>query len=93
MSVVLAAVGDVLVDREAPAEALAGVAPLLEAADLAFGNFEGVLTDTELPRPGAESTVVATANAAPLGVFDVMSLANNHTVDAGPAGFTTRSSR
>lgn len=83
----LAAVGDVLVDRARPERALQGVAPVLEAADLVFGNFEGVLTDRHPPLPGmTASTVVATVNAAPLSVFDVMSVANNHAMDAGRGG-------
>ncbi|MEU5432231.1 CapA family protein [Streptomyces sp. NPDC020719] len=83
----IAAVGDVLVDRTDPGRALEGVQPVLAAADLVFGNFEGVLTDTFRATPGAPaSTVVATANAVPLSVFDVMSLANNHAMDAGYGG-------
>lgn len=86
---VIAAVGDVLIDRANPAEALAGVAEVLGAADLVFGNFEGVLTDIHAPAPGmASATVVPTANAAPLGLFDVMSVANNHALDAGYGGLT-----
>ncbi|MFE3185448.1 CapA family protein [Streptomyces violascens] len=83
----IAAVGDVLIDRARPDRALEGVAPVLAAADLVFGNFEGVLTDRHGPTPGmTASTVVATANAVPLSVFDVMSLANNHAMDAGRGG-------
>jgi hypothetical protein len=86
---VIAAVGDVLIDRADPAGALAGVADLLSAADLVFGNFEGVLTDVHAPTPGMSSaTVVPTANASPLGLFDVMSVANNHAMDAGYGGLT-----
>ncbi|MEV3861652.1 CapA family protein [Streptomyces sp. NPDC050095] len=85
----LAAVGDVLVDRARPEHALDGVRPLLDAADLVLGNFEGVLTDTHPVAPGmTASTVVATANAAPLSAFDVLSLANNHAMDAGHGGLT-----
>jgi hypothetical protein len=80
-------VGDVLIERPEAGAALAGVAPLLERADVSFGNFEGVLTDEHEPVPGApEATVVARSNAAALEVFDVMSVANNHTMDAGYGG-------
>jgi len=83
----LAAAGDVLVNREHPAEATAQIAPLLEEADIAFCNFEGALTDTQEPGPGAShGCVVPTANAAALDAFDVVSLANNHALDAGYAG-------
>jgi hypothetical protein len=83
----LAAVGDVLVERPDPDGALAGVGPLLTAADVAFGNFEGVLSDTHAVVPGASrAAVVPPANASGLGMFDVMSLANNHAMDAGEGG-------
>ncbi len=87
--VFLAAVGDVLVDRPNPDEALAGVRPLLDAADVVFGNFEGVLTDKHAVVPGASrAAVVPQGNASPLAIFDVMSLANNHSMDAGGGGLT-----
>ncbi|MFH8349578.1 CapA family protein [Streptomyces sp. NPDC018045] len=86
-SFTLAAAGDVLIDRPRPATALAAVAPLLNGADLAFANFEGVLTDTQEPAPGsAHATVVPTANADGLHGLDVVSLANNHSMDAGHQG-------
>jgi poly-gamma-glutamate synthesis protein (capsule biosynthesis protein) len=86
-AVVLAAVGDVLVDRADPEGALAGVHPVLAAADVVFGNFEGVLSDTHTVVPGASrAAVVPPGNAAGLDVFDVLSLANNHAMDAGGGG-------
>ena len=84
---VIAAVGDVFVDRPEPAEALSGIAPLLEACDVTFANFEGVVTDRHAPVPGAsDASIVPPAQAEPLGVFDVLSLANNHALDAGHGG-------
>jgi Bacterial capsule synthesis protein PGA_cap len=84
---VIAAVGDVFVDRPEPAEALSGIAPLLEAADVTFANFEGVVTDRHAPVPGAsDASIVPPAQAEPLRVFDVLSLANNHALDAGHGG-------
>jgi poly-gamma-glutamate synthesis protein (capsule biosynthesis protein) len=83
----LAAVGDVFVERQDARSALAGIRPLLDAADVVFGNFEGVLTDKNVVIPGASSaSVAATAHAAGLAGFDVMSLANNHAMDAGHGG-------
>jgi poly-gamma-glutamate synthesis protein (capsule biosynthesis protein) len=83
----LAAVGDVLIDRPQPCSALAAVQPILSAADVVFGNFEGVLSDATPASPGVPgSSVVATSNAEPLTVFDVLSLANNHVMDAGYSG-------
>jgi poly-gamma-glutamate synthesis protein (capsule biosynthesis protein) len=85
--VTIAAVGDVFVDRPEPAEALSGIAPLLESSDVTFANFEGVLTDRHAPVPGAsDATIVPASHAAPLHVFDVLSLANNHSLDAGHGG-------
>ena len=84
---VIAAVGDVFVDRPGPAEALSGIAPLLAASDVTFANFEGVVTDRHPPVPGAsDASIVPPAQAEPLRVFDVLSLANNHALDAGHGG-------
>ncbi|MEU5696777.1 CapA family protein [Actinosynnema sp. NPDC020468] len=86
-AVTLVAVGDVLVNREDPESALSGVRPLLEAADLAFGNFEGVFTDRHPAVPGAASSSLSgVRNARGLAGLDVVSLANNHTMDAGRLG-------
>jgi Bacterial capsule synthesis protein PGA_cap len=83
----IAAVGDVFVDRPEPETALSGIAPLLEASDVTFANFEGVVTDRHPPVPGAsDAAIVPPAQAAPLRVFDVLSLANNHALDAGHGG-------
>jgi poly-gamma-glutamate synthesis protein (capsule biosynthesis protein) len=83
----IAAVGDVFVDRPEPETALDGIAPLLEASDVTFANFEGVATDRHPPVPGAsDASIVPPAQAAPLRVFDVLSLANNHALDAGHGG-------
>jgi hypothetical protein len=83
----IAAVGDVFVDRPEPAEALSGIAPLLEASDVTFANFEGVVTDRHAPVPGAsDASIVPPAQAEALRVFDVLSLANNHSLDAGHGG-------
>ena len=54
-TVTLMAVGDILVNREDPDNALSSIRPLLNAADIAFGNFEGVLTDTHPVTPGGWS--------------------------------------
>jgi poly-gamma-glutamate synthesis protein (capsule biosynthesis protein) len=85
--VVLAAVGDVLIDRAEPPSALAEAAKVFETADVTFGNFEGVLTDRHMALPGRGSgTIAAMSNAAGLHHFDVLSLANNHSLDAGYGG-------
>ena len=86
-TVILAAVGDVLIDRPEPSSALVEAAGVLAAADVVFGNFEGVLTDQHqaLPGRGSES-IVPVSNAAGLRHFDLLSLANNHSMDAGYGG-------
>src|SRR6185437_5417015 len=83
----LLAVGDILVNRPDPETALAGIRPLLDAADIAFGNFEGVLTDSHPVTPGGWApSLTGTRNAQALTGLDVVSLANNHAMDAGSPG-------
>lgn len=85
--ILIAAVGDILVDRPEPDTALRSIAPILAEADIAVGNFEGVLTDRCSAMPGAATaTVVPARNARALRGFDVMSLANNHAMDSGYDG-------
>ncbi|WP_371619469.1 CapA family protein [Streptomyces sp. NBC_00454] len=84
---ILAAVGDVLIDRLKPGSAFDGILPVLASADIVFGNFEGVLAENGRPAPGmSTATIVSPENAGPLAIFDVMSLANNHAMDAGYEG-------
>jgi poly-gamma-glutamate synthesis protein (capsule biosynthesis protein) len=89
----LAAVGDVLLDRGV-AEAIARngldsilpvVADRLEAADIAFANLECPLAATGRhdPEHAVFRADPATVAALLQGSFDVLSLANNHTLDAG----------
>lgn len=82
------AVGDVFVDRDDPATAFSSARDVLRAGDVVFGNCEGVFSDDIHRAPSAGSTVAApAANAAPLARagFDVLSLANNHSLDGGHA--------
>jgi poly-gamma-glutamate capsule biosynthesis protein CapA/YwtB (metallophosphatase superfamily) len=85
------------VDRGLPADAgrlLAAVTPLLRRPDVMIGNLEGTLTDVAAStkcEPGSEHCV---AFRSPPGYarlfaaagYDVLSLANNHSHDFGPAG-------
>jgi hypothetical protein len=89
-SIVLAAVGDVLVDRDDPMTSFAHVHEQLASADLRFGNCEAVYSDTperivggagKFLSPPACFEAVRSAN------FDVMSFANNHALDGGYTGF------
>jgi Bacterial capsule synthesis protein PGA_cap len=88
-AIVLAAVGDVFLDRPRPDEAFAGIRHAFAAADVVFGNCEGVYSDApDRAMNAIPPTVAPVANAAALGraSFDVMSAANNHIMDGGYAG-------
>ncbi len=101
----VAAVGDIMLGTDYPfnrlpadaAELLAPVAPILQQADIAFGNLEGVLMDGGEARkqcfnpsrcyvfrsPESYAEVLAGAG------FDLLSLANNHARDFGEVGRDT----
>jgi len=96
----LLAVGDIMLGRSVSANSLtlARVAPLIQQADLALGNFEGVLAP-----PGRDPLVLSrTAPGEPYKLvmprqsgqflreagFDLVSLANNHAIDLGSAGLS-----
>ncbi len=101
----LVAVGDVMLGRGVADEPrpLAAVTPWLCAADLALGNLECVIAPGGTPCPGPSdepalqpyrlcappSAVTALREAS----FDVLGLANNHTLDLGPAGLAETLSR
>lgn len=94
----LRAVGDVslarniapVVRRHAPGWLLEQVAPLLDG-DVTVGNLESPLVAgvrAETLRPGPYRLPAEPALVDRLAVFSVLSLANNHALDAGPAGLT-----
>ena len=103
LSVSIAAVGDMMLGTDYPnnhlpdddGEAfLAAVSATLKAADITFGNLEGVLVDGGEPakkcsNPNAcylfRSPTRYAAHLRKAG-FDVMSLANNHARDFGEDG-------
>jgi poly-gamma-glutamate capsule biosynthesis protein CapA/YwtB (metallophosphatase superfamily) len=66
--------------------AFAGVQPQLAEADLAFANLESPLTSA--PQTSGRYDLRAPPQAVALRAagFDVISLANNHALDAGEAG-------
>ena len=68
---------------------LAGIAPVLRAADAAWVNLESPLTDISEPVPGKDFNFAGrpavAAGLANAGV-DVVDMANNHAVDQGQAG-------
>lgn len=88
-------VGDMLVNRADPIEAFSKVRDLLKVPQILFGNLEGAYTDNPLPVPNAPEVQSAPAHNlnvyADVG-FNVLSLANNHILDAGyEAMLATRS--
>lgn len=76
-----------LVEAEGPSPLLAEVREVLERADLAVGNLECALATTGRPASkrytfrGRPEAAQALAEAG----YDVLTLANNHSVDYGPA--------
>lgn len=107
-TITIAAVGDVMLGSPFPnetrmppndgADLLKDVTPLLSAADVAFGNLEGPMTDggesskCRPPKPGQPVRCFAFRMPTRYGKhlkeagFDVMSLANNHALDFGTTG-------
>jgi poly-gamma-glutamate synthesis protein (capsule biosynthesis protein) len=82
----LGLMGDVLIDRPHPHEALADVRDLLAALDLRFANLEGAFSDApEPPRVAGHRLIAGPHNLDAIihAGFDVLSLANNHSMDAG----------
>ncbi len=102
-TITVAAVGDMMLGTDYPenhlpdddgVSFLAEVAPLLNAADIAFGNLEGVLVDGGTPRKTCSNPSACFLFRSPARYvehyvnagFDVLSLANNHARDFGEAG-------
>ncbi|MAT98336.1 MAG: hypothetical protein CL608_14420 [Anaerolineaceae bacterium] len=92
----LIAVGDVMLGRgvaEKP-DPLAEVAPWLRTADLTLGNLESVIVAGGTPRtaaPGEPQPIILNAPVTAVSHlitagFDLLSLANNHSLDYGAAG-------
>lgn len=103
MRIVIAGVGDIMLGTDYPENHLPdddgisfldAVAPLLQSADISFGNLEGVLQDggepvKECSNPKAcylFRSPTRYANHLAAAGFDVMSLANNHARDFGEEG-------
>jgi hypothetical protein len=99
----VAAVGDIMLGTDFPEDTLppddgrgllAAVVPELAAADVTFGNLEGVLMDGGEPVKKCQDPSVCFLFRSPARYamtlrdagFDVMSLANNHARDFGETG-------
>jgi len=92
------AVGDILLGRgvTAPEQAFAGSSSWLSSADLTLGNLECALTDNpitatatlshSLPVPVRLYAPTQAAVWLKAAGFDLLGLANNHSLDAGPDG-------
>jgi len=102
-TITIAAVGDIMLGTDFPKNILpdddgvgflAAVTPILSAADIAFGNLEGVLMDGGEPVKQCRDptacflfrTPTRYAQYLSAAGFDVMSLANNHAHDFGEEG-------
>jgi poly-gamma-glutamate capsule biosynthesis protein CapA/YwtB (metallophosphatase superfamily) len=103
--VTIAAVGDMMIGTDYPknhlpdddgVSFLAHVTPILSAADITFGNLEGVLMDGGEPAKKCSNPNACYLFRSPARYaehyrnagFDVMSLANNHARDFGEEGRT-----
>ena len=106
MRVSIASVGDMMIGTDYPrnhlpdddgVSFLANVAPVLSAADIAFGNLEGVLVDGGEPGKKCSNPNDCYLFRSPTRYaqhyrdagFDVLSLANNHARDFGEEGRTS----
>lgn len=104
--ITIAAGGDIMLGSTFPnetrmppndgADSLKAVAPIFQAADIAFGNLEGPLADSGISakcgnRPNCFAFRVPTRYGKYLkeAGFDVLSLANNHSGDFGDSARTS----
>lgn len=87
----IALTGDLILDVPEPDHWLSGIAPMLQAADIAIGHLEIPHTNRgsemagDVPAPGADPAALA---ALPRAGFTAVSLAGNHMADQGAEGIT-----
>jgi poly-gamma-glutamate capsule biosynthesis protein CapA/YwtB (metallophosphatase superfamily) len=84
--ILIGMVGDLLIDRMRPDDALAEVRDLLAVPDVLFGNLEANFTDRPHPVPSVGIPVIPGSenlDAFARAGFNVLSMANNHICDAG----------
>jgi poly-gamma-glutamate synthesis protein (capsule biosynthesis protein) len=81
-------VGDRII-ADGPGVPFGGVADFLQGADIAIANLECAISDRGEPAPKGFTfrAPPAATDALAAGGIDVVSLANNHTFDYGPAAF------
>ncbi|MCK4636399.1 MAG: CapA family protein [Methanomicrobia archaeon] len=87
MNVSLMSMGDIYLKRDDPKTAFSEITPLLEKADVIFGNLETPLTNRDSAALG-RLVPLKTSPSMVEGVtgIDIVSLANNHTTDYGTGG-------
>ena len=89
-------VGDVLIDRENPREVFAAVREVLRVPDVLFANLESPYSDSPgiaITQPIALTPRTHNLDAYSEAGFNVMSMANNHIVDAGHVAMLETRSR
>jgi len=82
--VTLIAVGDILIDREQPETIFKHVVKVLRSGDLTFANGEQMYSDKGDPNRRGPYSDPRNIKALLYAGFNVLSLANNHTLDLGP---------
>jgi hypothetical protein len=93
-SITIMGVGDVLIDREKPETIFKNVSDVLRSADIAYANCEQALSDKGIPNPIQAAHHDSRNLKAFLSAgFDVVSLANNHSLDWGREALTDTFSR
>lgn len=87
--IIFMGVGDVLIDREKPESIFDHVADVIRSADIAYANCEQALSDKGVANPiQAAHHDSRNLNAFLSAGFDVVSLANNHSLDWGKEALT-----
>ncbi|HEV2109175.1 MAG TPA: CapA family protein [Thermomicrobiales bacterium] len=82
---IIAAIGDIILERQPDSAAVSDVRVLVSGADIAVCSFEGVLSERGDPLPKSVTVRSHRAIAADLRTIgiDVAALANNHAMDFG----------
>ena len=81
------AVGDVRITREFAKNRQNEIRRIKLKGDLVFGNFEGVLAGSESPDPWKFSVPVESVGLLKDMGFNILSLANNHSLDLGEQSY------
>ena len=87
---VVAAVGDLMVNRDEPASLFEHCRDVLARADVTFGNCESVYSENGARNPAARGEIRAhprNAEALRTAGFDAVTFANNHHLDSGYDAF------